>query len=877
MTRRTRPGSASVLTAVTALVCGVIASIALTAFPAGASGTFTNATAITVPDATCGPPSAPGKATPYPSTINVSGQTGTISDLNVTLHNLNSDYTGDLEVLLVGPSGGANNLILLSDAGQSASGLATNVTLVFDDSAAGRLGQNTDFGAPNSTVATKPVDYLEGSADVFPSPAPSSLNHPAPTGVNTLASVFNGQAPNGTWSLYVIDDACGDASDTFSGGWSLDFTTNSGAATTTAVSSSPNPSTTGQSVTFTATVTSSGSAVGTGTVTFSEGATTLAANQPVNASGVATFSTSALTEGDHTITATYNPGAAFATSSGSVHQRVDNATTNPSAGVYCNTGAITIPSNLNVTPAVPYPSHITVSGFSGTIGKVTAQLKNVTHPFTDDIDALLVGPNPTNNLVLVSDAPQNVTAGASNVSVTFDDAAGSFLPVGAAWGPPNGSITAKPTDYDPGAAVDTFPAPAPAPSSNTTLGGTFNGTDPNGTWSLYVVDDALGDTGSIGGGWCLTITPPPAPDLAVTKVDTPDPVVAGGNLTYTIGVSDTVAGSTAQSVVLSDPIPAHTTFVSLSSPAGWTCSPLPVVGSSGGTVTCTRPTLTPADGSQTFTLVVKVDLQTPSATPIQNTATVSSTPADTGAGANAASASSTVNFSPSLPAVVTGSVNWKLRNSLTTGGPDTTFIYGVKPLTPIMGDWDGNGTKTAGTFEGGVFKLNNANDSSGPDITFTFGDPRGFPVVGDWNGDGVDDVAVYKAGVWQTRLSVSGTVGSFNFGPALSWPTVVPVAGDWNGDGTDGIGLYNLMGGGTLGEWNLRQTIGAGGPDLTFTFGGSGQYPVVGDWNGDGVDGIGTKTTAGTTWSLRQTATAGAATVTFDYGAANDLPLVWRN
>jgi hypothetical protein len=236
-----------------------------------------------------------------------------------------------------------------------------------------------------------------------------------------------------------------------------------------------------------------------------------------------------------------------------------------------------------------------------------------------------------------------------------------------------------------------------------------------------------------------------------------------------------------------------------------------------------------------------------------------------------------VNFSPSLPAVVTGSVNWKLRNSLTTGGPDTTFSYGVKPLTPIMGDWDGNGTKTAGTFEGGVFKLNNANDSSGPDITFTFGDPRGFPVVGDWNGDGVDDVAVYKAGVWQTRLSVSGTVGSFNFGPALSWPTVVPVAGDWNGDGTDGIGLYNLMGGGTLGEWNLRQTIGAGGPDLTFTFGGSGQYPVVGDWNGDGVDGIGTKTTAGTTWSLRQTATAGAATVTFDYGAANDLPLVWRN
>jgi hypothetical protein len=34
----------------------------------------------------------------------------------------------------------------------------------------------------------------------------------------------------------------------------------------------------------------------------------------------------------------------------------------------------------------------------------------------------------------------------------------------------------------------------------------FNGLDPNGTWSLYVVDDFGGEIGSIAGGWSLTIT-----------------------------------------------------------------------------------------------------------------------------------------------------------------------------------------------------------------------------------------------------------------------------------------------------------------------------------------------------------------------------------
>jgi hypothetical protein len=49
---------------------------------------------------------------------------------------------------------------------------------------------------------------------------------------------------------------------------------------------------------------------------------------------------------------------------------------------------------------------------------------------------------------------------------------------------------------------DTFPTSAPSPSAATSLSA-FAGTNPNGVWSLYVVDDLGGDVGLIAGGWSL--------------------------------------------------------------------------------------------------------------------------------------------------------------------------------------------------------------------------------------------------------------------------------------------------------------------------------------------------------------------------------------
>ncbi len=64
--------------------------------------------------------------------------------------------------------------------------------------------------------------------------------------------------------------------------------------------------------------------------------------------------------------------------------------------------------------------------------------------------------------------------------------------------------------------------------------------------------------------------------LSVTKTDSPDPVAAGANLTYTITVQN-LGPSTAPNVSLSDTLPAGTTFVSLIGAGGLDRSPrLPV-------------------------------------------------------------------------------------------------------------------------------------------------------------------------------------------------------------------------------------------------------------------------------------------------------------
>ena len=93
------------------------------------------------------------------------------------------------------------------------------------------------------------------------------------------------------------------------------------ATTTTALTSSLNPSKVGQSVTFTASVTPQFGGTVKGSVTFYDGATAL--KTVALSGGVAKFTTSTLTSGAHNTKATYNGSTSFIGSSASLTQTVN--------------------------------------------------------------------------------------------------------------------------------------------------------------------------------------------------------------------------------------------------------------------------------------------------------------------------------------------------------------------------------------------------------------------------------------------------------------------------------------------------------------------------------------------------------------------------
>jgi hypothetical protein len=119
------------------------------------------------------------------------------------------------------------------------------------------------------------------------------------------------------------------------------------AATRTVVTSTHDPSVFGQSVTFMATVTVKrpGSGVPTGTVIFYDGTTQLGTGT-LNSLGQATFTTSSLVVGNHSITAVYEADTNFTSStSASLSQNVDSASTTTTLASSLNP----VPTNTLVT------------------------------------------------------------------------------------------------------------------------------------------------------------------------------------------------------------------------------------------------------------------------------------------------------------------------------------------------------------------------------------------------------------------------------------------------------------------------------------------------------------------------------------------------
>ncbi len=177
------------------------------------------------------------------------------------------------------------------------------------------------------------------------------------------------------------------------------------------------------------------------------------------------------------------------------------------AATFSNPESITI---NDAATATPYPSTIPVAGVDASAVDVNVTLSGFTHTFPADVDVLLVSPGGQ-SVVLMSDVPRDdpvCGSDAVGLILTFDDAAAGPIPLDSAltsgtYQPTNNNTYV--TNCAPGPDVDAFPGPAPTSPYGSTLAA-YNETNPNGTWSLYVLDDGGGDSGSIENGWSLDIT-----------------------------------------------------------------------------------------------------------------------------------------------------------------------------------------------------------------------------------------------------------------------------------------------------------------------------------------------------------------------------------
>jgi hypothetical protein len=590
----------------------------------------------------------------YPSIIKVTGYGAqTVSNVEVQL----LDVTGKVyaQHLLVAPDG-THNLDFFDSAFYPTDN-STGSWLSFYDSA----GQYpTDGSAPPENSSGSPAIYeasdLNENADTFPSsgaPAidsaipqvPGTINYgydyalPSQNGpiTATFESNFSGAPANGDWALYpYMSDAY---SETIAGGWCIVLTVNTGNATSTAVTASPNPQVANNPVTLSAAVTSSGSPVTSGgTVTFTEnGAVPQGVSSPnnavnVNGSGVATLtagpmSTSLYTgdindvnqymtvyEGDYEIGGDYSGSSTDNPSTGTYYQRFDNNTalTSGSGGSInaCNAGPV-ITAMGTKGAFTPNPSIIKVANLPGTINTMSLTLNGfwTEGDSINTTESAIEGPTGGTLDYFSNTGDDGTVLGSAGGTTpdgnfTFQDGASGTVPQ-ANFSP--GSF--KPTSYSsPHTYISSlsgfYPAPTAItyaqPSGSGTFASVFSSTNPNGTWSLFFNDTTEGSAEGAQSGWCLNFTENPvtvSADAGHSGTGAGGDFVPGetnAQITATVNVGDNT-GPTGDPVggnplTVVDTLNSNFTYQG-SSGTGWTCS------NAGQTVTCTNDSAVAQGGS----------------------------------------------------------------------------------------------------------------------------------------------------------------------------------------------------------------------------------------------------------------------------------------
>jgi hypothetical protein len=331
-----------------------------------------------------------------PATLNGSGvaTTSAITTLTVGTHTVTATYLTD---------GNFATSTGTLTGGQVVNPAATS-TAVSSSANPSVFGQGVTFSAtvtataPGAGIPTGTVNFsIDGGANI-----PVTLNG---SGVATTSAITNLTVGTHTVSATYVALLGGNfatSTGTLTGGQVVNP-----AATTTAVSSSSNPSVFGQGVTFTATVTATppGAGTPTGTVNFSiDGGPAIPVT--LNGSGVATTSViSNLTVGNHSVAATYVATTNFASSLGFL-----------TAGQDVNPASTTTIVSSSANPSV-FGQPVT---FSATVMAVAPGTGTPAGTVNFSIDGGAAIPVTLNGSgVATTSAISNLTVGTHTVSATY--------------------------------------------------------------------------------------------------------------------------------------------------------------------------------------------------------------------------------------------------------------------------------------------------------------------------------------------------------------------------------------------------------------------------------------------------------------------------
>jgi hypothetical protein len=294
------------------------------------------------------------------------------SGLVVGTHSITADYAGNTN--FNGSNSGAVSQVVNK---------ASSATAVVSSLNPSEFGATVTFTAavtsPSGAVPTGSVTFKNGT--IILGTGPLSAGHATfstktlAVGAHSITAVYPGNTNIGGSTSVVLHQNVNKA----------------GSSTT--VTAAPNPSEFNQSVKFTATVKSSTSATPAGTVTFKDGLTTLGVGT-LNASGVATLSSSTLKVGNHPITADYSGSADFlASNSAKLVQVVNKATTTTKVTSSLNPSkkgqAVTF--TAAITPAFGGSPSGTVTFKNGLVTLGTGAVNATTHKATFTTSALAVG------------------------------------------------------------------------------------------------------------------------------------------------------------------------------------------------------------------------------------------------------------------------------------------------------------------------------------------------------------------------------------------------------------------------------------------------------------------------------------------------------